>query len=56
MLLAFGERLIDEFCRYAPNFRDAIIDWMLLTLEDIEDRIGSRRTATSGTSTWFRNR
>ena len=36
----FGERLIDEFCRYAPNFRDAIIDWTLLTPEDIEDRIG----------------
>ena len=36
----FGERLIDEFCRYAPHFRDAIIDWTLLTPEDIEDRIG----------------
>ena len=36
----FGERLIDEMCRYAPNFRDAIIDWTLLTPEDIEDRIG----------------
>ena len=36
----FGEQLIDEFCRYAPNFRDAIIDWTLLTPEDIEDRIG----------------
>ena len=36
----FGERLIDEVTKYAPNFRDAIIDWTLLTPEDIEDRIG----------------
>ena len=36
----FGERLIDEVCKYAPNFRDAIIDWTLLTPEDIEERIG----------------
>ena len=35
-----GERLIDEVSRYAPNFRDAIIDWTLLTPEDIEERIG----------------
>ena len=36
----FGERLIDEVTRYAPNFRDAIVDWTLLTPEDIEERIG----------------
>lgn len=36
----YGERLIDEVSRYAPNFRDAIIDWVLLTPEDIEERIG----------------
>ena len=36
----FGERLIDEVSKYAPNFRDAIIDWTLLTPEDIEERIG----------------
>ncbi len=36
----FGERLIDEVTKYAPNFRDAIIDWTLLTPEDIEERIG----------------
>ena len=36
----FGERLIDIVSGYAPNFRDAIIDWTLLTPEDIEERIG----------------
>ncbi|MDE2718334.1 MAG: NAD(P)/FAD-dependent oxidoreductase, partial [Chloroflexota bacterium] len=36
----FGERLIDVVTEYAPNFRDAIIDWTLLTPEDIEERIG----------------
>ena len=36
----FGEWLIDELTKYAPNFRDAIIDWTLLTPEDIEERIG----------------
>jgi len=36
----FGEWLIDELTGYAPNFRDAIIDWTLLTPEDIEERIG----------------
>ena len=36
----FGEWLITEVCKYAPNFRDAIIDWTVLTPEDIEDRIG----------------
>ena len=36
----FGEWLINEVCKYAPNFRDAIIDWTVLTPEDIEDRIG----------------
>lgn len=36
----FGERLIDEVTKYAPNFRDAILDWTLLTPEDIEERIG----------------
>jgi len=37
---SFGEQLIDELAKYAPNFRDAIVDWTLLTPEDIEDRIG----------------
>ena len=32
--------LIDEVSKYAPNFREAIIDWTLLTPEDIEERIG----------------
>ena len=36
----FGEWLIDEVSKYAPNFRDAIVDWTLLTPEDIEARIG----------------
>lgn len=36
----FGENLIDEVSKYAPNFRDSIIDWTILSPEDIEDRIG----------------
>ena len=36
----YGEWLIDYVSKYAPNFRDAIIDWTLLTPEDIEERIG----------------
>ena len=36
----FGESLIDLVSEYAPNLRDAIVDWTLLTPEDIEDRIG----------------
>ena len=36
----FGESLIDLVSEYAPNLRDAIVDWILLTPEDIEDRIG----------------
>ena len=35
-----GEDLIDRVSEYAPNLRDAIIDWTLLTPEDIEARIG----------------
>ena len=35
-----GESLIDELCKYAPNLRDALIDWVVLTPEDIEERIG----------------
>ena len=37
---AVGEQLIDEVSRYAPNLRDAIIEWTVFTPEDIEDRIG----------------
>ena len=36
----FGEQLIDLVSEYAPNLRDAIEDWTLLTPKDIEDRIG----------------
>ena len=36
----YGEWLIDYITSYAPNFRDAIIDWTFLTPEDIEERIG----------------
>ena len=35
-----GERLIDELSKYAPNLRDALIDWAVLTPEDIEERVG----------------
>ena len=36
----YGEWLINYVSEYAPNFREAIIDWTLLTPEDIEERIG----------------
>ena len=36
----YGEWLIDYVSEYAPNFRDSIIDWVFLTPEDIEERIG----------------
>ncbi len=37
---AVGEQLIDELGQYAPNIRRAIVDWALLTPEDIEERVG----------------
>ena len=36
----YGEWLIDYVSEYAPNFRDIIIDWIFLTPEDIEQRVG----------------
>lgn len=36
----FGETLIDEVSKYAPDFRDCIIDWTILSPEDIEERVG----------------
>ena len=35
-----GEHLIDTVTEYAPNFRDAIIDWQLFTPADLERRVG----------------
>ena len=35
-----GERLIDILTGYAPNFRRALADWMLLTPADLEARVG----------------
>jgi phytoene dehydrogenase-like protein len=35
-----GERLIDAVSEYAPNFRDAILDWQLFTPLDLERRVG----------------
>jgi phytoene dehydrogenase-like protein len=35
-----GERLIDVLTAYAPNFRRALVDWMLLTPPDLEARVG----------------
>ena len=35
-----GEHLIDTVTQYAPNFRDAIIDWQLFTPADLERRVG----------------
>ena len=34
-----GERLIDLFTEYAPNFRKSVTDWLLLTPVDIERRL-----------------
>ena len=34
-----GEHLIDTINEYAPNFRDAIIDWKLFTPPDLERRV-----------------
>jgi phytoene dehydrogenase-like protein len=35
-----GERLIDQLTGYAPNFRRALVDWMLFTPADLEARVG----------------
>jgi phytoene dehydrogenase-like protein len=35
-----GERMIDIVTAYAPNFRRALVDWMLLTPPDLEARVG----------------
>jgi phytoene dehydrogenase-like protein len=35
-----GEHLIDTLASYAPNFRRALVDWMLLTPADLETRVG----------------
>ena len=34
-----GERMIDIINGYAPNFRDAVIDWELFTPQDLERRV-----------------
>lgn len=35
-----GEQLIDILTAYAPNFRRALVDWMLFTPADLEARVG----------------
>ena len=35
-----AEGLIDTLCEYAPNAREAIIDWDLFTPADLEERVG----------------
>ncbi len=35
-----GEHLIDVFASYVPDIRDCIVDWKLLTPEDMETRVG----------------
>ena len=35
-----GEKLIDLLSTYAPNLRDALVDWAVFTPEDMEERIG----------------
>ena len=34
-----GERMIDTIGRYAPGFRDQVIDWSLFTPADLEERM-----------------
>jgi len=34
-----GEQLIDLMTEYAPNFRDSLIDWLVYTPADIEQRL-----------------
>ena len=35
-----GEQLIDTLTAYAPNFRKALVDWVLFTPADLEARVG----------------
>jgi phytoene dehydrogenase-like protein len=35
-----GEHLIDTLTAYAPNFRRALVDWLLFTPADLEARVG----------------
>ena len=35
-----GEHLIDTLATYAPNLREAIVDWSLFTPWDLEQRVG----------------
>ncbi|MXY45728.1 MAG: NAD(P)/FAD-dependent oxidoreductase [Chloroflexi bacterium] len=35
-----GEHLIDTIARYAPNFRDVLLDWELFTPAELEERVG----------------
>jgi phytoene dehydrogenase-like protein len=37
---AVGEHLIDTLSSYAPNFRQALLDWQLFTPVDLEHRVG----------------
>lgn len=34
-----GEAMIDRIGEYAPNIRDAIIDWELFTPQNLEERV-----------------
>ena len=34
-----GEHLIDLLSQYAPDFRDCLIDWVLYTPQDLEERV-----------------
>ena len=35
-----GTQLIEAVSKYAPNFRDCIVDWTVFTPEDLEERMG----------------
>ncbi len=34
-----GEQVIDYFTRFAPNFKDSIIDWLIYTPQDLAERV-----------------
>ena len=34
-----GNRLIDTLTEYAPNFRESLLDWLVYTPADLEQRV-----------------
>lgn len=34
-----GEQLVDVLCEYAPDFRECLLDWVLYTPKELEERV-----------------